>query len=357
MADKGGQPTSLSEAKRLGSPTYKPTTGRNKGKIIAAVSKEDMKKAGFKSFGAQSLRKYLNQQKKEKKSSVKKIAAEVTRTMGKKKLDSSKPKSKSKRKTPAPVKKSPGADLSAPEITKSKRKTSAPVKASPGANLSAPKPKSRPRGSSAPLNMTGGIKPSRGTGKTDPYKYVGKGPRGKQGQAPVPTTEEKVTMAGLVIGNLGGPAAKVAIKAATKFGKPFINNLIKKIKNLTPKQQKEVLQAAEEAPTKPKAIKNTDRLLRAGGRTTRGGQPLAKDRVEPYIPKPKKPLTTGQSSAARTFDAAKQSQRIEIDPGYTGGALKKGGPIKKYNQGGKVVKRMGGGQVMSGNDLVSSLYD
>ena len=41
-----------------------------------------------------------------------------------------------------------------------------------------------------------------------------------------------------------------------------------------------------------------------------------------------------------------------------GGKMKaKGGPIKKYNQGGKVVKRMGGGQVMSGNDLVSSLYD
>ena len=57
------------------------------------------------------------------------------------------------------------------------------------------------------------------------------------------------------------------------------------------------------------------------------------------------------------MDAAKQSQRKEIDPGYTGGALKRGGQIKKYNKGGKVVKRKEGGQVMSGNDLVSSLYN
>ena len=57
MADKGGQPTSLAEAKRLGSPTYRPTTGRNKGKIIAAVSKEELKKSNM------SLKAFLNKRR------------------------------------------------------------------------------------------------------------------------------------------------------------------------------------------------------------------------------------------------------------------------------------------------------
>ena len=312
------EPKSISQARKMGKSYFIGKDGKRK----AAVTKEELDESGL------SLRKYLNNQRKARRTGAD--------------LSTSKPTAKSvSKKEPAPtkIKKPAPTPKSKSYVGSSQRPDNRPV-------TSTPKSKYRPRGSSAPLG-----------GKADPFKYVGKGPRGQKGQAPVPTTEEKIAMGGLLIGNLGGPGAKVAIKAATKFGKPFINNLIKKIKNLTPKQQKEVLQAAEEAPTKPKAIKNTDRLLRAGGRTTRGGQPLAKDRVEPYIPKPKKPLTTGQSSAARTFDAAKQSQRIEIDPGYTGGALKKGGPIKKYNQGGKVVKRMGGGQVMSGNDLVSSLYD
>jgi hypothetical protein len=194
----------------------------------------------------------------------------------------------------------------------------------------------------------------------DPYKDVGKGPRGQKGQAPVPTTEEKVAMAGLALSALGGPgtiAGKAAIKGATKFGKPFITNLIKKIKDLTPKQQKEVLQAANRASTKTKAQLQTSRILDAAKRTQSASKPRKADRVEPYIAKASKPLTKGQSSASRTMDAAKQSQRKEIDPGYTGGALKRGGQIKKYNKGGKVVKRKEGGQVMSGSNFVSSLYD
>ena len=327
MADKGGQPTSLSEAKRLGSPTYKPTTGRNKGKIIAAVSKEDMKKAGFKSFGAQSLRKYLNQQKKEKKSSVKKIAAEVTRTMGKKKLDLSKPKSKSKRKIPAPVKESPGADLSAPEITKSKRKKPEDILGT--------REKSR-----AARRARQEAKTKADTSMTPEQKLTG--------QIGISTAAAAL---------IAPVAIPFLIQTATKHGPAFAKSLGNKIKNLTSGQQKKIAQEAKEAPTKTQAQKNTDALLKAGARTQSGRKPLSKERVEPYISKPQKPLTPGQSRTARTFDAAKQVLRKEIDPSYTGAALKKGGPIKKYNQGGKVVKRMGGGQVMSGNDLVSSLYD
>ena len=327
MADKGGQPTSLSEAKRLGSPTYKPTTGRNKGKIIAAVSKEDMKKAGFKSFGAQSLRKYLNQQKKEKKSSVKEIAAEVKRTMGKKKLDSSKPKSKSKRKIPAPVKESPGADLSAPEITKSKRKK--------------------------PEDILGTREKSRAARRARQEAKT----KADTSMTPEQKLKGQIGISAAAAALLGSAAIPILMRVATKHGPAFARSLGDKIKNLTSRQQQNVAQAANNAATKTKAQQQTSQMLRAAQRTQSSRKPLKKDRVEPYLPKSKKPLTKGQSSTARLLDAAKQSQRKEIDPGYTGGALKKGGPIKKYNEGGKVVNRKGGGQVMSGNDLVSSLYD
>jgi len=56
---------SIAEAKRRGKKTF---MGMDKSgmrtKKLAAVSREDMEKAGFKSFGAQSLRKYLNMQNK-----------------------------------------------------------------------------------------------------------------------------------------------------------------------------------------------------------------------------------------------------------------------------------------------------
>ena len=327
MADKGGQPTSLSEAKRLGSPTYKPTTGRNKGKIIAAVSKEDMKKAGFKSFGAQSLRKYLNQQKKEKKSSVQKIAADVRRTMGQNKLDSSKPKSKSKRKIPAPVKESPGADLSAPEITKSKRKK--------------------------PEDILGTREKSRAARRARQEAKT----KADTSMTPEQKLKGQIGISAAAAALLGSAAIPILMRVATKHGPAFARSLGDKIKNLTSRQQQNVAQAANNAATKTKAQQQTSQMLRAAQRTQSSRKPLKKDRVEPYLPKSKKPLTKGQSSTARLLDAAKQSQRKEIDPGYTGGALKKGGPIKKYNEGGKVVNRKGGGQVMSGSDFVSSIYD
>lgn len=341
MADKGGQPTSLSEAKRLGSPTYKPTKGRNKGKIIAAVSKEELADSKM------SLREFLNKRRKD--------ARKTGDIAGSVKTPKAKPRPAPKARVPAPK-----GDLSPSSQARKatptpKRKTPAILKASSNADLSAPKipkskSKSRPRrGSSAPLG-----------GKADPFKYVGKGPRGQKGQAPVPTTEEKVAMAGLALSALGGPgtiAGKAAIKGATKFGKPFITNLIKKIKDLAPKQQKEVLQAANKASTKTAAQKRTSEILKSGGRTQSARKPRKADRVEPYKAKASKPLTSGQSRTSRLLDAAQQSQRKKIDPGYTGGALKRGGQIKKYNKGGKVVKRKEGGQVMSGSDFVSSLYN
>ena len=317
------EPKSIAEARKQGKSYFIGKDGKRK----AAVTKEDMKKAGFKSFGAQSLRKYLNQQKKEKKSSVKKIAAEVTRTMGKKKLDSPKPKSKSKRKIPAPVKESPGADLSAPEITKSKRKK--------------------------PEDILGTREKSRAARRARQEAKT----KADTSMTPEQKLKGQIGISAAAAALLGSAAIPILMRVATKHGPGFARSLGDKIKNLTSRQQQNVAQAANNAATKTKAQQQTSQMLRAAQRTQSSRKPLKKDRVEPYLPKSKKPLTKGQSSTARLLDAAKQSQRKEIDPGYTGGALKKGGPIKKYNEGGKVVNRKGGGQVMSGNDLVSSLYD
>ena len=317
------EPKSIAEARKQGKSYFIGKDGKRK----AAVTKEDMKKAGFKSFGAQSLRKYLNQQKKEKKSSVQKIAAEVRRTMGQNKLDSSKPKSKSKRKIPAPVKESPGADLSAPEITKSKRKK--------------------------PEDILGTREKSRAARRARQEAKT----KADTSMTPEQKLKGQIGISAAAAALLGSAAIPILMRVATKHGPAFARSLGDKIKNLTSRQQQNVAQAANNAATKTKAQQQTSQMLRAAQRTQSSRKPLKKDRVEPYLPKSKKPLTKGQSSTARLLDAAKQSQRKEIDPGYTGGALKKGGPIKKYNEGGKVVNRKGGGQVMSGNDLVSSLYD
>ena len=309
------QPRSISQARKMNKDYFVGKEGKKK----AAVTKEELKESGFK-----SLREFLNNRRKEAKTGA----------------DISAPKSKAR---PAPA---PKASAPAP---KAKRETPASVKESSNADLSAPEiPKSR-RGSSAPLG-----------GKADPFKYVGIGERGKLGQAPVPTTEEKVAMAGLVLSALGGPgtiAGKAAIKGATKFGKPFITNMIKKIKDLTPKQQKEVLQTANKGKTKTEA----EKLAKDSMRVFKGGKSLKRDNISEVSKAAKNtrptPRTAAQKRSDAMLDAAKQSQRREIDPSYTGGTLKKGGQIKKYNKGGKVYKRKEGGQVMSGNDLVSSIYN
>jgi len=311
------EPKSIAEARKQGKSYFIGKDGKRK----AAVTKEDMKKAGFKSFGAQSLRKYLNQQKKEKTpADVKKISKEVNRTMGQNKLDSPKPKSKN-------------------YVGSSQRPDSSPVK-----------------------STTKSKKPEDILGTREKSRAARRARQEAKTKADTSMTpEQKLTGQ---IGISTAAAALIApvaipflIQTATKHGPAFAKSLGNKIKNLTSGQQKKIAQEAKEAPTKTQAQKNTDALLKAGARTQSGRKPLSKERVEPYISKPQKPLTPGQSRTARTFDAAKQVLRKEIDPSYTGAALKKGGPIKKYNQGGKVVKRMGGGKVMSGNDLVSSLYD
>ena len=354
MADKGGQPTSLAEAKRLGSPTYRPTTGRNKGKIIAAVSKEELKKSNM------SLKEFLNKRRKDARKSGE-VAGSVKTP---------------KAKVPAPA---PKAKASTP-----KRKTPAILKASPGADLSAPKPKSKPTGSSAPLNTKFSIVPSRGTGKADPYKYVGKGTRGKQGQAPIPTTEEKVQMAGLILGGLGGPGAKLATKAATTYGKPFVNKLVSRIKNLSNKQQEDIMKEIARSNLSKKdmniALKNaeTPKDIRTQI-ALRKAQASAPGQRAPGE-KPFRQTTVKKRQEARNRQRRRETRRQQELREMNKAIGKKGGgnlkpvdtqknpglaklPTNVRNRmgyaksGGKVVNRKGGGMVGSGNDLVASMYD
>ena len=356
MADKGGQPTSLAEAKRLGSPTYRPTTGRNKGKIIAAVSKEELKKSNM------SLKEFLNQRRKDARKSGE-VAGSVKTP---------------KAKVPAPAPRSQ-AKASTP-----KRKTPAILKASPGADLSAPKPKSRPTGSSAPLNTKGSIVPSRGTGKADPYKYVGKGPRGQKGQAPVPTTEEKVKMGTLVFSGLGGPAAKVATKVATTYGRPFVNKLANRIKNLSDKQQEDIMKevarsnlsrrdmniALRNAET-PKDIRaeiaqqrstaSTPGKLRPGEKpfrqtTKRKGQ-QARNRKRRRETRRQRELREMNKAIGKKGGGNLKSVDKQENPGLAKLPTKVRNRMGYAKSGGKVVSRKGGGMVGSGNDLVASMYD
>ena len=367
------KPSTIAQAKAAKSPTF-----YGKGnKELAAVTKEELKKSGL------SLRDYLNKQQGKTRRTAAKVAPRP------------KPKPAPKAKVPAPAPKD--------KAPTPKRKTPAILKESKGADLSAPKPKSKPTGSSAPLNTKFSIVPSRGTGKADPYKYVGKGPRGKQGQAPVPTTEEKVKMAGLVLGGLGGPGAKAATKAATTYGKPFVNKLINRIKNLSNKQQEDIMKEVARSNLSKRdmniALRNAEtpkdiRAVIAQQRSTASTPGKLRPGEKPF-----KQTTVRKRQEARNRQRRKETKRKqELERMNVQGAgstripsarlRKKGGPLVARKgsgslkavdtqqnpglaklptnvrnrmgyakSGGKVVNRKGGGMVGLGNDLVASMYD
>ena len=340
MADKGGQPTSLSEAKRLGSPTYRPKRGRNKGKIIAAVSKEELTDSGM------SLKEFLNKRR---------IDARKTGDIaGSVKTPKAKPRPAPKARVPAPKARvpAPKGDLSPSSQARKatptpKRKIPATLRASSNADLSAPEiPKSK---SKTPQDILGTREKSRARRRARQETKT----KEDTSMTPEQKLKGQIGISAAAAALIGPAALPILMRVATKHGPAFARSLGNKIKNLTSGQQKNVAQAANKGKTKTEA----EKLAKDSMRVFKGGKSLKRDRVEPYIAKASTPLTKGQSRASRTMDAARQNQRTEIDPGFTGGALKRGGQIKKYNKGGKVVKRKEGGQVMSGNDLVSSLYN
>ena len=70
MATTRKRPSTIAQAKKAKSKFF-----YGKGnKKLAAVTKEDMEKAGFKSFGRQSLRKYLENQQNKPKQTAAKVA-------------------------------------------------------------------------------------------------------------------------------------------------------------------------------------------------------------------------------------------------------------------------------------------
>ena len=234
-----------------------------------------------------------------------------------------------------------------------------------------PKPKSRPTGSSAPLG-----------GKADPYKYVGKGPRGQKGQAPVPTTEEKVKMAGLVLGGLGGPAAKVATKVATTYGRPFVNKLANRIKNLSDKQQESIMKEVARSNLSRRdmniALRNAETPKNI--RTEIARQKSAESGKRAPGEKPFRQTIERKGQQARNRKRRRETRRQRELKEMNKAIGKKGGgnlksvdtqqnpglaklPTNVRNRmgyaksGGKVVNRKGGGMIGSGNDLVASMYD
>ena len=320
------KPSTIAEAKEAKSKTF-----YGKGnKELAAVTKEELQKSGL------SLRDYLNKQQ----GKTRRTAAKVTP----KSKSRPAPTPKAKREIPTPVKASSNADLSAPEIPKSKSKNDPTRNIADDENRKSKDILGTREQSRARRRARQEAKTKKDTSMTPEQKL--------SGQIGI----------GVAAAALIAPVAlPILMKVATKHGPAFARSLGNKIKNLTSRQQKNVVQEANRAPTKTAAQKRTSEIITSGGRTQSSRKPLKRDNISEASRDAKNtrptPRTAAQKRSDAMSDAAKQSQRREIDPGYTGGALKKGGQIKKYNKGGKVYKRKEGGQVMSGNDLVSSIYN
>ena len=320
------KPSTIAEAKEAKSKTF-----YGKGnKELAAVTKEELQKSGL------SLRDYLNKQQ----GKTRRTAAKVTP----KSKSRPAPTPKAKREIPTPVKASSNADLSAPEIPKSKSKNDPTRNIADDENRKSKDILGTREQSRARRRARQEAKTKKDTSMTPEQKL--------SGQIGI----------GVAAAALIAPVAlPILMKVATKHGPAFARSLGNKIKNLTSRQQKNVVQEANRAPTKTAAQKRTSEIITSGGRTQSSRKPLKRDNISEASRDAKNtrptPRTAAQKRSDAMSDAAEQSQRREIDPSYTGGALKKGGQIKKYNKGGKVYKRKEGGQVMSGNDLVSSIYN
>ena len=321
------QPRSISQARKMNKDYFVGKEGKKK----AAVTKEELKESGFK-----SLREFLNNRRKEAKT-----GADISAPKPKARPA---PTPKAKREIPTPVKASSNADLSAPKIPKSKSKNDPTRNIADDENRKSKDILGTREQSRAARRARQEAKTKADTSMTPEQKLSG-----------------QIGIGAAAAALIAPVALPILMKVATKHGPAFARSLGNKIKNLTSGQQKNVVQEANRAPTKTTAQKRTSEILQSSGRTQSARKPLKRDDVSAASKAAKNiqstPRTAAQKRSDAMSDAAKQSQRREIDPSYTGGALKKGGQIKKYNKGGKVYKRKEGGQVMSGNDLVSSIYN
>ena len=336
MATTRKRPSTIAQAKKAKSKFF-----YGKGnKKLAAVTKEDMEKAGFTSFGRQSLRKYLNQQQNKPKQTAAKVAPKVSQE----KLKFETNMEETLKKLKFLQKKSPKSESKKySDIGQRPRHHSEDVGKKEPVKKVEKKVEEKNKIRTRLKNPQKAITASQEKSKKAQEKRAEERRKTKL----TPAQEAYVNTVSTVVPGV------LLTKVITKWGLPIIKKIIPQIKNLSPKQQIEVVNKVNNATNKTEASK----LGNISMRVFKGKQPLKKDRVEPYIPKSNEPLTPGQRRTSHIVDAAKQSQRKEIDPSYTGGHLKRGGQIKKYNKGGKVVKRKEGGQVMSGNDFVSSIYD
>ena len=363
------KPSTIAEAKKAKSKTF-----YGKGnKKLAAVTKEELEKSGL------SLRDYLNkQQGKTRRTDVKVAPRPTPKPAPKASAPASKgdlsPSSQARRAKPktildsgagskasTPKRKTPtGADLNAPEIPKSKSKTPQDILGT--------REKSRARRRARQETKT-----KEDTSMTPEQKLKG-----------------QIGISAAAAALIGPAALPILMRVATKHGPAFARSLGNKIKNLTSRQQKNVAQAANKAPTKTAAQKRTSEILKSGGRTQSARRALKRDTISKEAQAAKNtrltPRPKGEARANATTAAAKRALGRQEDTtliGYNkGGKIvkrKEGGNLKNVNvqknpglsklpinvrnrmgyakSGGKVVKRKEGGQVMSGNDLVSSLYN
>ena len=327
MADRK-IPSTIAEAKRKNSSTYRPKTGHNKGKIIAAVSKEELEKSGL------TLRDYLNKQQGKTRRTAAKVA----------------PRPKA-RPAPAP-KKYVGSD---------QRPDNRPVKSTP---------KSKPK---TPKDILGTKEQSRARRRARQEAKTKK----DTSMTPEQKLKGQIGIGAAAAALIAPVALPILMKVATKHGPAFARSLGNKIKNLTSGQQKDVLKtAAQEKMTSrqiTEAINNATSGSRGRSNTSVNLNNVVTSTAQkaagasPMKSAPFRDIAKLNAAAARRKAAAaaaraerkRKSLSETVSSSRIPGAKlrKKGGFIKKYNKGGKVVKRKEGGQVMSGNDLVSSLYN
>ena len=189
-------------------------------------------------------------------------------------------------------------------------------------------------------------------------------------------------MAGLVLGGLGGPGAKAATKAATTYGKPFVNKLINRIKNLSNKQQEDIMKEVARSNLSKRdmniALRNAETPKNI--RTEIARQKSAESGKRAPGEKPFRQTIERKGQQARNRKRRRETRRQRELKEMNKAIGKKGGgnlkpvdkqenpglaklPTKVRNRmgyaksGGKVVSRKGGGMVGSGNDLVASMYD
>ena len=361
------EPRSISQARKMGKDYFIGKDGKRK----AAVTKEELKKSGL------SLRDYLNKQQGKTRRTTAKVA--------------SRPKPAPRAKVPAPA---PKAQVSTP-----KRKTPAILKESPGADLSAPKAEATTPRRKTAKDILGTREKSRAARRARQEAKTQK----DTSMTPEQKLKGQIGISAATAALIGPAAIPILMRVATKHGSAFARSLGNKVKNLSNKQQEDIMKEVARSNLSKRdmniALRNAETPKDI--RTEVARQKSAESGKRAPGEKPFRQTTERKGQQARNRQRRRETRRqqelkkmneeLPPIPRFTKAELQKrrqrfsnvrkkvGGNLKAVDtqnnpglaklptkvrnrmgyakSGGKVVSRKGGGMVGSGNDLVASMYD